>query len=99
MMAGSDFIKTSTGKETLNATIPFGIVMCRAIRDYYQRTGYRVSILNKYYENKHLNRSTQNILYGKYKEISEEQHRECSNTNRKTGGYKTINPNMVFKRY
>lgn len=41
-MAGSDFIKTSTGKEALNATLVFGVVMCRAIRDYYSRTGYKV---------------------------------------------------------
>ena len=32
MMAGSDFIKTSTGKEGVNATLPVGLVMCRAIR-------------------------------------------------------------------
>ncbi len=42
MMAGADFIKTSTGKEALNATLPFGLVMVRAIREYYERTGYRV---------------------------------------------------------
>jgi deoxyribose-phosphate aldolase len=42
MMAGADFIKTSTGKETVNATIPVGLVMVRAIREYWQRTGYRV---------------------------------------------------------
>ena len=42
MMAGADFIKTSTGKETINATLPVGEVMVRAIRDYYERTGYRV---------------------------------------------------------
>lgn len=42
MMAGSDFIKTSTGKESVNATLEFGLVMVRAIRDYWQRTGYRV---------------------------------------------------------
>ncbi len=42
MMAGADFIKTSTGKETVNATLPFGLVMTRAIRDYHQRTGYQV---------------------------------------------------------
>lgn len=42
MMAGSDFIKTSTGKEAVNATFPVAFVMVRAIRDYYQRTGYRV---------------------------------------------------------
>eukprot|EP01104_Vermistella_antarctica_P002368 TRINITY_DN12622_c1_g1_i1.p1 TRINITY_DN12622_c1_g1~~TRINITY_DN12622_c1_g1_i1.p1 ORF type:complete len:315 (+),score=81.78 TRINITY_DN12622_c1_g1_i1:51-995(+) len=42
MMAGSDFIKTSTGKEPTNATIPVGIVMTRAIRAYYERTGVKV---------------------------------------------------------
>lgn len=44
MMGGADFIKTSTGKETINATLPVGEVMVRAIRDYYDRTGgeYRV---------------------------------------------------------
>jgi deoxyribose-phosphate aldolase len=42
MMAGADFIKTSTGKESVNATLPVTLVMVRAIRDYYDRTGYRV---------------------------------------------------------
>ncbi|XP_072290404.1 deoxyribose-phosphate aldolase [Eucyclogobius newberryi] len=42
MMAGSDFIKTSTGKETVNATIPVAVVMSRAIRDYYLHTGHKV---------------------------------------------------------
>jgi deoxyribose-phosphate aldolase len=42
MMAGADFIKTSTGKEPVNATLPVGIVMTRAIRDYWERTGDRV---------------------------------------------------------
>lgn len=42
MMAGADFIKTSTGKEAVNATLPVTLVMIRAIRDYYGRTGYRV---------------------------------------------------------
>jgi deoxyribose-phosphate aldolase len=42
MMAGADFIKTSTGKESVNATIPVGIVMVRAIREYYERTGHKV---------------------------------------------------------
>ena len=42
MMAGSDFIKTSTGKEGVNAILPVGLVMARAIRDYYHRTGYKV---------------------------------------------------------
>ncbi|KAF5273646.1 hypothetical protein FQR65_LT04646 [Abscondita terminalis] len=44
MMAGSDFIKTSTGKEAVNATIPFGIVMCLAIKDFYKRNGYKVGL-------------------------------------------------------
>ncbi|MFK7744341.1 MAG: deoxyribose-phosphate aldolase [Roseobacter sp.] len=42
MMAGADFIKTSTGKESVNATLPVTLVMIRAIRDFYDRTGYRV---------------------------------------------------------
>ncbi|MGR3815686.1 MAG: deoxyribose-phosphate aldolase [Cognatishimia activa] len=42
MMAGADFIKTSTGKESVNATLPVSLTMIRAIRDYYDRTGYRV---------------------------------------------------------
>ena len=42
MMAGSDFIKTSTGKESVNAILPVGLVMVRAIRDYYHRTGFKV---------------------------------------------------------
>lgn len=46
MMAGSDIIKTSTGKEAVNATFPVAFVMVRAIRDYYERTGYKVSTLS-----------------------------------------------------
>jgi deoxyribose-phosphate aldolase len=42
MMAGSDFIKTSTGKAKENATLTVGLVMVRAIREYYERTGYKV---------------------------------------------------------
>ncbi len=42
MMAGSDFIKTSTGKENINATLEFGLVMTRAIREYRDRTGLKV---------------------------------------------------------
>ncbi len=42
MMAGADFIKTSTGKESVNATLPVSLVMVRAIRDYYERTGFKV---------------------------------------------------------
>nr|KAF6373432.1 deoxyribose-phosphate aldolase [Pipistrellus kuhlii] len=39
---GSDFIKTSTGKETVNATFPVAIVMLRAIRDFFWKTGNKV---------------------------------------------------------
>ncbi|MGY3438575.1 MULTISPECIES: deoxyribose-phosphate aldolase [unclassified Marinovum] len=39
MMAGADFIKTSTGKESVNATLPVSLVMIRAIREYHERTG------------------------------------------------------------
>lgn len=42
MMAGADFIKTSTGKEAINATMPIGILMARAVREYHERTGYYV---------------------------------------------------------
>jgi deoxyribose-phosphate aldolase len=44
MMAGADFIKTSTGKESVNATLPVGLVMSRAIREYAQETGYAVGL-------------------------------------------------------
>jgi deoxyribose-phosphate aldolase len=44
MMAGADFIKTSTGKESVNATLPVGLVMARAIRDYRERTGQLVGL-------------------------------------------------------
>lgn len=42
MQAGADFIKTSTGKEGVNATLPYALVMCRAIRAYHERTGHMV---------------------------------------------------------
>ncbi|UOA25622.1 deoxyribose-phosphate aldolase [Pseudosulfitobacter sp. DSM 107133] len=42
MMAGADFIKTSTGKESVNATLPVSLTMIRAIRDYYTATGIHV---------------------------------------------------------
>ncbi|HEX2581002.1 MAG TPA: deoxyribose-phosphate aldolase [Dongiaceae bacterium] len=42
MMAGSDFIKTSTGKEDVNAILPVGLVMTRAIRQYKELTGHDV---------------------------------------------------------
>ncbi len=55
MMAGSDFIKTSTGKEGVNATFSNALVMVRCIRDYYSLTGYKVgfkpageNLLSKY---------------------------------------------------
>lgn len=42
MMAGADFIKTSTGKESVNAVLPVGLTMVRQIRAYLERTGYAV---------------------------------------------------------
>lgn len=42
MMAGADFIKTSTGKEAVNATLEVGLVMARMIRQYEQSTGHIV---------------------------------------------------------
>ncbi len=42
MMAGADFIKTSTGKENVNATLPVSLVMIRAIREYFEATGFHV---------------------------------------------------------
>ena len=42
MMAGADFIKTSTGKENINATLPVSLVMLRMIREYFNYTGFYV---------------------------------------------------------
>jgi deoxyribose-phosphate aldolase len=42
MMGGADFIKTSTGKESVNATLPVSLVMVRAIRDYLELTGHLI---------------------------------------------------------
>jgi deoxyribose-phosphate aldolase len=42
MMAGADFIKTSTGKEPVNATLPVSLVMMRAIREYHEKTGFKI---------------------------------------------------------
>jgi deoxyribose-phosphate aldolase len=42
MMAGADFIKTSTGKESVNATLPVALIMARMIRAYHERTGHFV---------------------------------------------------------
>lgn len=44
MMAGADFVKTSTGKEVVNATLPVGLVLARAVRDYHRRTGHQVGL-------------------------------------------------------
>jgi deoxyribose-phosphate aldolase len=42
MMAGADFIKTSTGMEAVNATLPVSLVMLRLIRAYHEQTGFKV---------------------------------------------------------
>jgi deoxyribose-phosphate aldolase len=42
MMAGADFIKTSTGKESVNATLPVGLCMIRAIKEFNELTGKRI---------------------------------------------------------
>ncbi len=42
MQAGADFIKTSTGKEGTNATLPVSLVMVRQIREYESATGFKV---------------------------------------------------------
>lgn len=44
MMAGADFIKTSTGKESVNATIPVGLVMIWAIQEFLRKTGQIVGL-------------------------------------------------------
>ncbi len=44
MMAGADFVKTSTGKEKTNATLPVGIVLARVIREYHGATGHHVGL-------------------------------------------------------
>lgn len=42
MQAGADFIKTSTGKEAVNATLPVSLIMVRALRDYGEQTGVKI---------------------------------------------------------
>ena len=42
MYSGADFIKTSTGKETISATPDAALVMCEAIHEYYKETGRKV---------------------------------------------------------
>lgn len=49
MLAGSDFIKTSTGKEAVNATLPIGVVMSKAISDYHAVTEKKVAFLDLLY--------------------------------------------------
>jgi len=44
MAAGADFVKTSTGKEAVNATLPVGVVLMRAVRDWYDATGVRIGV-------------------------------------------------------
>lgn len=44
MLAGADFIKTSTGKEAVNATIPVGLVMIYAIQEFWRQTGIEVGL-------------------------------------------------------
>lgn len=44
MQAGADFIKTSTGKEDVNATLPVSLTMARALRDYEDLTGFKIGI-------------------------------------------------------
>lgn len=72
---GSDFIKTSTGKETVNATFPVAIVMLRAIRDFFWKTGNKVyycqqiflwSKDNVIYNTRH---SHDNCLYRHYRQM------------------------------
>ncbi|OTF78454.1 hypothetical protein BLA29_013005 [Euroglyphus maynei] len=43
-MAGADFIKTSTGKESINATLTYGLIMIRAINDFYIARNVRVGL-------------------------------------------------------
>ena len=44
MMAGADFVKTSTGKIDVAATPEAVVVMCEAVRDFYERTGRKVGV-------------------------------------------------------
>lgn len=44
MMAGADFIKTSTGKEAVNANLPVGLCMIRAIQEFYRLTGKKIGL-------------------------------------------------------
>ncbi len=44
MLAGADFIKTSTGKVTVNATLPITLLMLQAVRDWFEETGIRIGV-------------------------------------------------------
>lgn len=44
VMAGADFVKTSTGKERVNAALPAGMAIARAIRSYHRNTGFKVGL-------------------------------------------------------
>jgi deoxyribose-phosphate aldolase len=44
MLAGADFVKTSTGKERVNATLPAGLAMAKAVREFYEETGTAAGI-------------------------------------------------------
>jgi deoxyribose-phosphate aldolase len=44
MMAGADFIKTSTGKEAVNANLPVGLCMIRAIQEFNRLTGKKIGL-------------------------------------------------------
>ena len=44
MLAGGDFIKTSTGKVTVNATLPITLLMLEAVRDWFEETGIQIGV-------------------------------------------------------
>ena len=44
MLAGADFIKTSTGKVNPAATLPVTLVMLEAVRDWHRQTGRRIGV-------------------------------------------------------
>jgi deoxyribose-phosphate aldolase len=44
MLAGADFIKTSTGKVTVNATLPITLLMLEAVRDWFDQTGELIGV-------------------------------------------------------
>lgn len=44
MMGGADFIKTSTGKEAVNANLHVGLCMIRAIQEFYRMTGKKIGL-------------------------------------------------------